>query len=51
VPQLPNKVVAENCRAGNAREEWEVNGTGDLEIQGFDSGPAEAGHVRDSDLS
>ena len=30
-----NKVVAENCRAGNPREEWDVNGTGDPEIQGF----------------
>jgi hypothetical protein len=30
-----NKVVAENCREGNPREEWDVNGTGDPEIQGF----------------
>ena len=30
-----NKVVAENCRPGNAREEWDVNGSGDPEIQGF----------------
>ena len=30
-----NKVVAENCRAGNPREEWDVNGSGDPEIQGF----------------
>jgi hypothetical protein len=30
-----NKIVAENCRPGNRREEWDVNGGGDPEIQGF----------------
>ena len=30
-----NKVVAENCRPGNRREEWDVNAEGDPAIQGF----------------
>ena len=30
-----NKIVAENCRPGNRREEWDVNAEGDPEIQGF----------------
>jgi hypothetical protein len=30
-----NKIVAENCRPGNPREEWDVNAEGDPEIQGF----------------
>ena len=30
-----NKIVAENCRPGNPREEWDVNGEGDPDIQGF----------------
>ena len=30
-----NRIVAENCRPGNPREEWDVNAEGDPEIQGF----------------
>jgi hypothetical protein len=30
-----NKVVAENCKPGNPSTEWDVNGSGDLKIQGF----------------
>ena len=30
-----NKIVAENCKPGNPREEWDVYGQGDPEIQGF----------------
>ena len=30
-----NKIVAENCRPGNRREEWDVNAEGDPAIQGF----------------
>ena len=30
-----NTIVAENCRPGNPREEWDVNAEGDPEIQGF----------------
>ena len=30
-----NKIVAENCRSGNPREEWDVNADGDPDIQGF----------------
>lgn len=30
-----NAVVAENCRTGNPREEWDVYGAGDPNIQGF----------------
>ena len=29
-----NKIVTENCRPGNPREEWDVNAEGDPEIQG-----------------
>jgi hypothetical protein len=30
-----NAVIAENCRTGNPREEWDVYGAGDPNIQGF----------------
>jgi hypothetical protein len=30
-----NRIVAENCRPGTPRERWDVNGSGDPEIQGF----------------
>src|SRR5829696_182932 len=30
-----NRIVAENCRPGNPSTEWDVNGSGDLKIQGF----------------
>ena len=30
-----NKIVAENCRPGQPSTEWDVNGAGDPEIQGF----------------
>jgi hypothetical protein len=30
-----NKVVAENCKPGNPREEWDVYNGGDPDIQGF----------------
>ena len=30
-----NRIVAENCKPGNTREEWDVYGQGDSEIQGF----------------
>ncbi len=30
-----NRIVAENCRAGNPREEWDVYSDGDPNIQGF----------------
>ena len=30
-----NQVVAENCKPGNPPTEWDVNGSGDLQIQGF----------------
>ncbi|MQA30020.1 MAG: hypothetical protein GEU82_09305 [Luteitalea sp.] len=30
-----NKVVAENCRPGNPREEWDIYNAGDPDIQGF----------------
>jgi len=30
-----NRIVAENCRAGNPSTEWDVNGAGDPKIQGF----------------
>ena len=30
-----NQIVAENCRPGNPREEWDVTAAGDPEIQGF----------------
>ena len=32
---LANKVVAENCKPGNPRTEWDVNADGDPTIQGF----------------
>jgi len=32
-----NKIVAENCRPGNPRTEWDINASGDLTIQGFAS--------------
>ena len=31
----PNKIVAENCRPGNPRTEWDINLEGDITIQGF----------------
>jgi hypothetical protein len=31
----PNRIVAENCKPGNPSTEWDVNGSGDLKIQGF----------------
>ena len=30
-----NRIVAENCKPGNPSTEWDVNGSGDLKIQGF----------------
>ena len=30
-----NKIVAENCRPGNPREEWDISDDGDPGIQGF----------------
>ncbi len=30
-----NEIVAENCKDGNDRAEWEVQGAGDPDIQGF----------------
>ncbi len=30
-----NRTVAENCKPGNPSTEWDVNGSGDLQIQGF----------------
>ncbi len=30
-----NRIVAENCKAGNPSTEWDVNGSGDPKIQGF----------------
>ncbi|MGB5737385.1 MAG: N,N-dimethylformamidase beta subunit family domain-containing protein, partial [Thiohalocapsa sp.] len=30
-----NAIVAENCLSGNPPSEWDVNGAGDLSIQGF----------------
>jgi hypothetical protein len=30
-----NKIVAENCKPGNARTEWDINSSGDSTIQGF----------------
>jgi N,N-dimethylformamidase beta subunit-like, C-terminal len=30
-----NKIVSENCKPGNPREEWDVYGSGDPNIQGF----------------
>ena len=30
-----NRIVAENCKPGNPPTEWDVNGSGDLKIQGF----------------
>lgn len=31
----PNKIIAENCKPGNPRTEWDVNAEGDVTIQGF----------------
>ena len=31
----PNKIVAENCKPGNPRTEWDINADGDPSIQGF----------------
>src|SRR5258706_2401541 len=30
-----NKIIAENCKAGNPRTEWDINAAGDPSIQGF----------------
>src|SRR5262245_59575590 len=30
-----NKIVAENCKPGNPRTEWDINSSGDPSIQGF----------------
>ena len=30
-----NRIVAENCKPGNPSTEWDVNGSGDVKIQGF----------------
>jgi hypothetical protein len=30
-----NRIVAENCKAGNPPTEWDINGSGDERIQGF----------------
>src|SRR4051812_38656432 len=30
-----NKIIAENCRPGNPRTEWDINSDGDSSIQGF----------------
>jgi hypothetical protein len=30
-----NTIVAENCKPGNARTEWDINSSGDSTIQGF----------------
>jgi N,N-dimethylformamidase beta subunit-like, C-terminal len=30
-----NRIVAENCKRGNPSTEWDVNGSGDVRIQGF----------------
>ena len=30
-----NRIVGENCRAGNPREEWDIYNAGDPDIQGF----------------
>src|SRR5262245_44609566 len=30
-----NKIVAENCKPGNPRTEWDINLEGDVTIQGF----------------
>jgi Bacterial Ig domain len=30
-----NKIVAENCKPGNPSTEWDINGVGDVTIQGF----------------
>ena len=41
VPQLinceapANRIIAENCKAGNGVEEWDINGAGHPSIQGF----------------
>jgi hypothetical protein len=32
-----NKIVAENCKPGNYRTEWDINSDGDASIQGFAS--------------
>jgi hypothetical protein len=32
-----NKIVAENCKPGNPRTEWDINADGDQSIQGFAS--------------
>ena len=31
----PNPIVAENCRAGSPSTEWDVNGMGSDDVQGF----------------
>jgi Domain of unknown function (DUF4082)/Bacterial Ig domain len=31
----PNTIVAENCLAGSPSSEWDIDGSGDLSIQGF----------------
>jgi hypothetical protein len=30
-----NKIIAENCKPGNASTEWDINGAGDPTIEGF----------------
>src|SRR5687768_17377782 len=32
-----NKIIAENCKPGNPRTEWDINADGDASIQGFAS--------------
>jgi len=34
-PRFPNDIVRENCLQGSPSSEWDVNGAGDVEIQGF----------------
>jgi len=33
--EIGNDIVRENCKEGRPREEWDINGWGDPEIQGF----------------
>ena len=43
-----NKIVAENCKPGNPREEWDVYGSGDPDIQGFATDMSvNLGHLRE----
>jgi VCBS repeat-containing protein len=34
-PPGSNKIVVENCQAGNPQSEWNITGTGDAAIQGY----------------